>query len=166
MQAETDKTHILDQTRAEYAFIERTLAALTPEEMVIPDVQGPWSVKDTLAHLTAWMKRLIGWLEGAQEGTPIHIPQEGYTWDDIDTFNDLQYEADKDRALDDVLADFYATYARAHALIDSLSEYDLFENTFNGAFYDGPWKLVVYNLHHHFHEHIIPVRAWMAERQQ
>jgi hypothetical protein len=41
MDARYDKIKLLDVTRAEYDFWERTIALLTPDQMVIPGVQGP-----------------------------------------------------------------------------------------------------------------------------
>lgn len=161
MNPKTDKLRLLGRLQVDYEFVERTLSILTPEQMLIKNVQGHWSTKDTMAHLTAWLKRLIAWIERAQRGEEPHVPQEGYTWEDTDTINDLQYEADKDRSLNDVLADWRATYQQTYTLLESLSEDDLFDSTFNGLFSQPITALIIFNSYHHFGVHIEPLREWM-----
>lgn len=165
MQLEMDKTRLLELIRVEYAFAERTLARLTPEQMLIPNVTGWWSVKDTVAHLTAWMKRVLMWMDKASHGEKPAIPDDGYTWEQIDALNDAASARDKDRTLDDVLADFRRTYRDVLELVEALSEADLFERDFDGAFWGSPWRLISSNTHEHFHEHLVPVREWIAQQQ-
>jgi hypothetical protein len=48
------KTDLLTEIRTQRRHLENNLAGLTPAEMCQPGVCGDWSVKDVLAHLTAW----------------------------------------------------------------------------------------------------------------
>lgn len=89
--------------------------------------------------------------------------EAGYTWDDVNDLNKAQWQRDKDRNLDDVLADFHNTYHEVYRLISGLSEADLFENLYDGLIREPMWRLVKYNTYHHFHEHIVPVREWLAK---
>ena len=163
MHPDIDKQRLLDLIQAEYEFVERTLETLTPEQMHIPDVEGWWSVKDTVAHFSLWMRRLLAWFEASQQGIRNIPPQEGYTWKEIDRFNDDMSAADKDRALDDVLSEFHNVYAQVLTMVEGLPEEELFNDDFADGFDDLPWQLIVYNTYEHFHEHIKSVREWIGK---
>ncbi|HEY4384036.1 MAG TPA: DinB family protein, partial [Ktedonobacteraceae bacterium] len=49
-----NKAELLTHIQAEYDRFEALLASLSEEQMTIPGVNGTWSVKDNLAHLTTW----------------------------------------------------------------------------------------------------------------
>jgi hypothetical protein len=57
MSKPTTKAELLAENQKEHEALEQFFAALTPEEILQGDRIGVWSVKDTLAHLTAWEQR-------------------------------------------------------------------------------------------------------------
>lgn len=162
MQPETDKTRLIELIRTEHSFAERTIALMRTEWMLEPNVVGWWSVKDTLAHLTAWMRRVLAWVEAYHRGDIPAIPGEGYTWDDVDRLNDDTSAQDKQRSLEEVLVGFRNAHLEILALIDSLSDEDLFDRDYNG--HQGIWRLISENTHEHYVEHLVPVREWLAKR--
>jgi hypothetical protein len=164
MHPEIDKTLLLEHIRAEHRFVERTLEMMTQEQMVTPNVIGWWSVKDTLAHLTSWVRRLTTWLDAATHDQQPVMPEAGYGWDQIDPLNDRQSELDKDRPLDEVLADFRQTHYAAVEVVEALSEYDIFERKFQG-FRDPLYGYITDNTDGHYHEHIIEIRRWLNEQR-
>lgn len=165
MQAETDKQRILDMLEAEYEFVHRTIDNLSLEIMIEPNAEGIWSIKDTLAHLTAWMQRVIIWLGEIAEGqAPSRLAEDFELRED--QLNEEQYQRDKDCLLEDVLADFHATYHEVYALIAAISEEDLFVSTFGGLVPEPIWYWVKYDTYHHFHHHIQSIRKWLAEKQK
>ncbi|MEO0595185.1 MAG: ClbS/DfsB family four-helix bundle protein [Chloroflexota bacterium] len=159
----TDKQRLLDMLELEYEFVHRTIDDLSYEQMTEPNVEGAWSVKDIIAHLTAWMKRVLKWFEALDEERTPAIPDEGYTWQMVDTLNDAEHERDKALSLDDVLADFHDTYHAVYRLVAGLSHEALFESTFGGLVEKPMWELVMTDTFEHFQEHIIPVREWLAK---
>lgn len=160
---ELDKVKLLELIRVEYDFVRRTLALMSPQQMEIPDVQGPWSVKDTLAHLTAWERRLLRWYQEADSGQVPAVPEPGKTWADLDEINDRTYREDKDRPLQDVLDDFHAVHAEVVRLVEGQIEDDIFSlGRFEGLFREPPIGLIAHNTYLHFDEHLRPVRAWLA----
>lgn len=164
MNEKYDKQKLLDLTRAEYDFVQRTLELLSPELMLIPDVQGPWSVKDTIAHLSAWHNRLLIWLETARRGEEAITPEAGYTWEQIDTLNDQRYLVDRDRPLDEVLAEFQETYQQVYAEAEKLTEEELFGKTGLSLFFRDPlWGYVFHNTFFHYREHLEPIRQWLDQ---
>jgi hypothetical protein len=161
-----DKTKILALMDVEYDFWQRTLAQMTVEQMLIEHVQGFWSTKDTVAHLTAWMERAMLWIETAQRGDAPAIPEAGYTWDDVDTLNDARTMADRVKALEAVLEEFALTYARLRTFTANLSEYDLIDSTYDGKFWEPTWTVIAYNSFFHFRDHLAPIRQWLSQQHK
>ena len=57
------KAVLLDNIQAEYNRLESLLAPLSEEQLTTPGVNGPWSIKDNIAHLTAWQDYLLHQLQ-------------------------------------------------------------------------------------------------------
>ncbi|NWF70657.1 MAG: ClbS/DfsB family four-helix bundle protein [Chloroflexi bacterium] len=160
-----DKAKLLDLLRAEYAFAERTLALLTPEQMKIGGVCGPWSVKDLIAHLTAWERRLLMWLENARKGIPLVIPQIGYTWAQIDQLNQQTALEESVKLLPQLINEARRTRELVLAQIYLLPEADLFEETpFSALFHHKLLDAIASNTYEHYAEHMEQIRAWMNKR--
>lgn len=164
MNAEYDKIRILELMRLEFAFFERTVALLSEAQMLEPNAAGnAWSVKDTVAHLTRWVERLLDWLDRVQHGLPVETPEPGHTWEQIDQLNDLYVERDKDLPLAQVLADFQRAHMAALEDVEALTDEDIFTRQWPGM-RDPLWTFIVYNTSDHYHEHLVPIREWMADR--
>ena len=52
--------------------------------MLEPGIEGNRSVKDIVAHMTAWEQRMIQWLDESAAGLAPQRPAPGMTWDDLD----------------------------------------------------------------------------------
>ncbi len=122
----TTKTAILSESRKEYAALEQLLATLLPEEMAQPGLVGEWSVKDVLAHLTEWTQMVLGWYAAGLRGETPALPAPGYKWNQLPALNQHIYEKYRDEALADVLQGFHTTHRQIMALVESLSEEELF----------------------------------------
>lgn len=123
--ASASKATLLAKLDNEWSRLEELLAQLTPSEMEQPGVDHEWSVKDILAHLTAWDQRGMGWIAAAAGGETPLIPEAGKTWDDADALNAATYQANLDRPVYEVLADFQQAHRCLVAQIEALSEDDL-----------------------------------------
>lgn len=125
MQSPSRKAEILAQIRATHQPLETLLAQLDPGRMSEPGVNGDWSVKDVLAHLTWWEQHLLRRLRIGH--------------DDLDDLDDLDIEgvdeqsatdrvnadvfaAHRDRSLAEVRAEFDASYAEVLAVIESMAD--------------------------------------------
>ena len=159
-----DKQKTLDFMRAEFAFVQRTLDVMSPEQMHVPDVQGFWSVKDTIAHLSAWHNRTLNWLATARRGEVPVTPEEGYSWEEIDRLNDERYMVDRDRPLNEVLREFQATYERLYTEAEALTEEELFTKAGLSMYFRDPlFGYIAYNTFFHYRTHLEPIRAWLNE---
>jgi hypothetical protein len=122
----TTKTAILSESRNEYAALEQLLATISPEEMAQPGLVGQWSAKDVLAHLTEWTQMVLGWYAAGLRGETPALPAPGYKWNQLPALNQHIYEKYRDEALADVLQGFHASHGQIMALVESLSEEELF----------------------------------------
>ncbi|MGH2521635.1 MAG: ClbS/DfsB family four-helix bundle protein [Anaerolineales bacterium] len=99
-----NRGEILAALKDSRARLEAALAGLTETQMAEPGVLGEWSVKDILAHLTAWEVELVTVLGKLQRGQkPGHISWED---DEVEALNAKWYKEYRNRPLDRVLADW------------------------------------------------------------
>jgi hypothetical protein len=122
----TTKTAILSESRKEYAALEQLLATFSPEEIAQPGLVGQWSAQDVLAHLTEWTQMVLGWYVAGLRGETPALPAPGYKWNQLPVLNQHIYEKYRDQALADVLQGFHMSHGPIMALVESLSEEDLF----------------------------------------
>jgi hypothetical protein len=114
-----DKAELLANIQAGYDQLEALLASLSEEQMTISGVNGSWSVKDNLAHLTVWQSYQATRQEGMLDGAEPPDPAPGLETEDAQ--NEYFYQQHKDRPLAEVLTDFRASYQRVLAATQALS---------------------------------------------
>ncbi|HEX9372274.1 MAG TPA: ClbS/DfsB family four-helix bundle protein [Roseiflexaceae bacterium] len=121
------KAELIEWVRREHAALEETIDRLTEAQMTAP-VDGGWSIKDILAHITAWEQVLVLFHMG---GRPFDeaagLDTITYGTDDTEQINDALYRRDRDKPLPDVLAAFRRSYEQALAAIEATDEADLFK---------------------------------------
>src|SRR5579863_2571499 len=158
-----DKAELLAMIQAEYDRFEALLASLSEEQMTIPGVNGVWSVKDNIAHLSAWQGYQAARSEGVLNGVEPPDPTSGL--EDEDAQNDYYYQQFKDRPLAEVLADFRASYQRVLAATQALSWEAL-----NAPF---PWDsngvpvggYTIGNTYGHYEVHREMIQRWLESQQ-
>ena len=153
---------LLTHIQAEYDRFEALLASLREEQMTTPGVNGTWSVKDNLAHLTAWQDYQTSRLQGVLSGGEPSDPTSGL--EDEDAQNDYYYQQFKDQPLAEVLARFRASYQRVMAATASLSWEAL-----NAPFpwYNNDVSVGAYtlgNTSEHYEEHGELIRHWLEKQ--
>ena len=120
------KDQLLELASTNYDKLQAEITHLTPEEMTESGVVEIWSVKDVLAHLTAWQQMTLSWYRIGKTGeTPI-TPSEKYTWREIPALNQEIYETYRDAHLDDIQRDFTTSHEETMALIESIDDEELF----------------------------------------
>jgi len=159
----TDKAELLTIIQAGYDQFEALLASLNEKQMLIPGVNGSWSVKDNLAHLAAWQNYQAARLEGVLDGVEPPDPAPGLQTED--EINDYYYRRFKDLPLAQVLADFRASYQRVLAATGALSW-----ETLNEPFpwYDNNVPIGAYTLGNtsgHYELHSELIQRWLESQQ-
>lgn len=122
----TSKAELLAAIDQERSALDGLLATLTPEQMTSASVVGDWTVKDVLAHLVEWEQMVLGWYQAGLRGETPALPAPGYNWGQTPQLNQVIYEKHRDRPLDEILAHYQSSHAEIMALIQQLSNDDLF----------------------------------------
>lgn len=159
-----DKAELLAIIQAGYDQFETLLASLTEEQMLIPGVNGSWSVKDNLAHLTAWQDYQAVRQEGIVSGIEPPDPAPGRETED--EINDFYYQRDKDLPLAEVLANFRASYKRIMAATQALS-WDALNAPF--PWYDNDVPVGGYTLGNtvgHYELHSELIERWLKSQER
>ena len=95
------------------------MARVQPQQMTTPGVVGRWSVKDLVAHITWSEREMVGVLAArALVGSDLWSLTN-------DERNEIVYQQNRDRPLDEVLAEAKAVYARLLALVSGMSAAEL-----------------------------------------
>jgi hypothetical protein len=90
------KDHILAALREQFYRWQELLANLSDEQVISPQVDYDWSIKDVIAHLWAWQQISIARMEGGlQDREPIFpkwIVESVENWEeDADRVNALTF---------------------------------------------------------------------------
>jgi hypothetical protein len=167
MNEPTNKSELLRMIRTAHADMQNYLASLTPEQRVAPVLDQGWSVKDSLAHISAWENMTIGWLEASLRGedvkrfTPDFVqgddPEQGMAV--MNALNHHLFEQNKNRAWDDVLAEFNTAHENLYRVVERMSEDALFNPT-RFAWRNGSpaVDMIVGNTYEHYQEHVEWIR--------
>ncbi|MGI8689221.1 MAG: ClbS/DfsB family four-helix bundle protein [Thermomicrobiales bacterium] len=148
----TTKAELVEQVCAMYAAVDEAIAPILPVQMDVPGVNGAWSVKDTLAHLTFWHRNLLARFHSIESSQP---PSD--TAIDDDTWNRRCFDANRHRAPDDVMADLWRTQQAVLDAIEALPETIFFAAGAHG----GPLLHATDgSILGHYPEHIAQIERW------
>jgi len=160
------KAKIVDLIQSKRQALESLLAGLDEAQMIQPGVENSWSVKDIMAHITDWERRMVGWIEESLRDEVPQRPAPGMSWDDLDRLNEQTYLLNKDRALSAVLADSHHSYERALQVVEALTEEDLVDpGRFDWRGGDPMWHMVAANTWEHYQEHREPIENWLKRQE-
>jgi len=161
MTNQVDRAQILDDIRRDYARLDTLLGTLSEDQLTTPNVNGTWSVKDNIAHLSAWHRHLIANLQAVKARREPPDPWEGKNLDEI---NEMLYQQSKDRSLTEVQAELHATYRDVVALVESMSNEEL--NRPLDWLESQPVSVsIAGNTYGHYQEHIDIIEHWLATRK-
>lgn len=168
MSAETmTKAVLLERMRAGRAEWEALLAAVPHDRMIEPGVEGAWSVKDILAHVTVYEQWTADQLEAAARGeTEMAVRPDippGADSFDTNERNAAYYTAYRARPLAEVAAWSREEYPRLLAAVEALPEGMLITPGRVPLIGDSAlWVLVAGNSYDHYAVHAAAIRAWLA----
>src|SRR3954454_24668701 len=97
------KAELLHWLQDEYRQWEALLDQIGPARMDQPGVNGQWSIKDLIAHLTGWQPRLISRIQAAQRHEPEPPPPWPAHLQADDEINAWIYQANHARSVREVL---------------------------------------------------------------
>ncbi len=161
-----NKAQFLRTLRSERLSWEAQLADVSEERLCQPGAAGNWSVKDILAHVTAYENGLVEWLEAAAEGKSLVFSVLDHH--DVDFRNALIYQENRARSLSDVMLDSRRVFQKLLELVEGLPEEDLLEPG-RSEWYVKPrwqesrplWKCIADDSYEHYRQHIPGIRRWL-----
>ncbi len=154
-----DKAKLLNHLRTSHAALEQILAALSDQQKTRPGVEGDWSVKDVIAHLTFWQQWVIDRLAEGAPGRPA-APL------DVDALNAAIYARSRDRSLADVLAGWRRSHRDLLAQVEALSQSELTDPARYVWTGGRPvWEEIAEESYGHARDHMAALRAWVKQEQ-
>jgi hypothetical protein len=151
------KARMLELVSAGRAEFEALIAQLSERQMVGIELRSGETVKDVLAHITAWESELSGWLQAAVQGQTVPIPR--FTDEYVNSFNERVYIDNRERTLAEVRSEFeqvhHDLWVALNALPDAADDpqWKLWRNG------QAPWLLIAGNTYDHYKDHIAPIEA-------
>lgn len=163
------KAELLHRIRDRHADMEQLLSSLSSAQMRAPELDAGWSVQDSLAHIAAWEKILLDMAGKYQRGESVILWAPGFEivgdngQEQMNRYNAYLFEQNRDRALTDVLDDFRETFMQIVALIESLSDAEIFDANHFPARNGRPLiTFIVGDTYEHYDEHIGWIHDWLA----
>lgn len=151
------KQDLLNQLRASREALNKTFEGLSPDALMRPGVVGLWSIKDILAHLTAWESEVVtalAKLDPRSEPNVLKI-------EDFDDWNAEQYAINAPRLLPTVLEDFHGVHKHLLRAVEALDEKTLTDpRKFRWMEGEPLSALIAENALWHEEEHTEQIRAW------
>ena len=149
---------LIQKIESEWNNLQASLDGLTEEQMHRPGVVGEWTIKDILAHLTAWQTRLITTLFKAEKGFTPDTTESGQT---VDQMNAKFYREMKDRSFDQVWDDLDSSYHQLLSRLAGWKEKDLFDpGRFKWMKGEPFAAYIAGDSYEHYAEHAAQIREW------
>lgn len=165
MDDQMDKIKLLSMIRTERARWETLLAEVSEAQMRQAGVEGEWSVKDIIAHVTAYERWVVARLRSALRGERLRLEIDQLN---LEQRNSWIFEENRNRPLHDVLAESQQVFQQLLKLVQALSDGDLggshrIEAFLDPLWTDGlpVWKCIAADSYEHYRQHIPSIRAWL-----
>jgi hypothetical protein len=160
------KDELREVTIASRRALEAELAALSEEQMLLPGVVDDWTMKDVLAHISAWERMFMSWIESLMRDETPDRP-EFFSQEWTDRVNASVYEENRDRPLADILRESQASHEAVLAFIERMTDAELFDQQ-HFPWAKGramaPWLRA--NADEHYDEHREQIIAWRAKLKE
>ena len=158
------KSELLDRLQEKYRQWEAFLGEIDPARIEQPGVNGDWSMRDILAHLTSWHRHLVARLDAAERGQPEPPPPWPAHLQTEDEINAWIYESNRGRSAREVLEDTRQVHQQLLTVLERLPD-DVQIETVEPSYYlvwvNGQ-RFPASEFFDHFHDdHEPDVRAWL-----
>jgi hypothetical protein len=116
------KSELLNWLQQENRQWEAILDQIGPAQMDQPGLNGDWSMKDLIAHLTGWNRWLVSRLQAAQQGAPRPPPPWPAHLQTEDEINAWIYQSHHGLSPGEVLDQSHQVFQQLLAVIASLPD--------------------------------------------
>ncbi len=157
-----DKKQIITMLKDEFNRWEKLLAGIREEQIATPDLAPNLSIKDIVAHLTAWQQISVARMEAARQNREPGYPQwppelDPESKDDLDQINAWIYEIHHERSWSDVYREWRERYLRFLELGEAIPEKDLLDAGRYPWLKGYPLSAVLLGSYEHHEEHLEPL---------
>ena len=152
---------LLEVMRTARSNWEALLAEVGEARLTEPGVEGDWSLKDIIAHITYFETWAADNVMAFRRGEP--RPQSEYKGLEIDEENARLYELLRAKPLTQVLQESRISFQRSIDAVQGLRDEDLYDPEFTRAS-GADWAvfdLVEGDTFGHYNDHSTSVRAWL-----
>ncbi len=160
-----DKSELVQWLAEQHQKWEALLGQIDEARMTQPGVNGDWSIKDVIAHLTGWNRWLVARFQAAARNEPEPSPPWPAELQEEDDINAWIYAAYRERPLQDILDETSQLYAQILAIIERLPD-DIRIERIDPAFYlvwINDQRFLPGEFFDHFRDdHEPDIRAWLA----
>jgi hypothetical protein len=120
-----DKQELMSAIEQEWKSLMAVVEKLTDKQMTAPD-EGGWSPKDNLAHLSEWMKALMGYhMDHRPSHEVLGVFEEVTKGWDMEIINPILFERNRNRSRRDVIDEFKQVYGQLTAKLESMTYEDM-----------------------------------------
>src|SRR5688572_20439774 len=164
-----NKSELLNWLQEKYRQWEAFLDQIGPARMDQPGVNGDWSMKDIVAHLTGWNRWLVTRLQAAGRGEPEPPPPWPAHLQTEDEINAWIYESNRGRSVRAVLDESHQVFQELFAVMESLPDdvrIEFIEPKFNIVWVGDEYFPVGEFFDHFYDDHEPDVRAWLAREEK
>ncbi|MEL6404336.1 MAG: DinB family protein [Chloroflexota bacterium] len=160
----TTQKELIAHIERDWNALNQFLDSLSDTQWTTIQNEDGWTIKDHVAHLTAWENYALAFITGKPPHEGLGVSIETYLSEDVEAANIVIYEAHKDDSLESVRANFQRTHEALLAIITALTDSDVnkpykhYQPDLDASFVEMPAMNVLYgNTAHHFRTH----QAWM-----
>ena len=166
-----NKSELLDWLQEEYRKWEVLLDQIGPARIDQPGVNGDWSMKDVVAHLTVWNRWLAVRLEAALRGEPEPLRPWPALLQTDDEINAWIYDSNRGRPENEVLQESQQVFQQILSIIQSSPADTRIERVSAGRDFYLVWvgdqRFQAGEFFDHFHDdHEPDVRVWLAREEE
>lgn len=159
------KSELLNWFQEENQRWELLLAAIGQKRMTQSGVNGEWTIRDIIAHLTGWQLKLTNQFIAAMNGESEPLPPWSEELKSEDDINAWIYETNRKKDVGQVLEDARQVHEKMRVAISNLPD-DIRIETIDSKFhvvYINDQRFAVGEFFHHFYDdHQSDVRTWLS----
>ncbi|NOK58797.1 MAG: ClbS/DfsB family four-helix bundle protein [Chloroflexi bacterium AL-W] len=159
-----NKSELLRWLTEEQQKWELLLAAIGERRMDQSGVNGDWSMRDIVAHLTGWQRLLVAQLQAAGDGRAEPPPPWSAELTSEDDINAWIYQSNRTRTVHQILDDAHDVHQQLLTTIQGLPEdsrIETIEAKFHVIWVRDQRFAVGEFFHHFYDDHAADVLAWL-----
>jgi len=149
-----NKQQVIEKVEKAWADFHQAYNGLAPEQMIQPGVDGVWSVRDLLAHVSWWEDELLIHLPEILQG--IRPQRYSVLYGGIDAFNALMTEKWAALTLAEVQRKVMETHAKVITYLQSVPE----EEFKSGSRFR---RRILLDTYGHYPYHAKSIRDWRGK---